>query len=127
MTRIGTIQIHGTDGRVQAPFGRPGIFIEGEHRKIRVIKEIRDEDICVSIQKSFIGMELPIIFSSEDINRHLQDKNKIPEGSMLAYTVDIIDALERADKRIEAAELCSISISDLDMIVFPKGTYVLLL
>jgi len=127
MTRIGTIQIHGTDGRVQTPFGRPWIFIEGEHRKIRVIKEIRDEDICVSIQKSFIGMELPIIFSSEDINRHLQDKNKIPEGSMLAYTVDIIDALERADKRIEAAELCSISISDLDMIVFPKGTYVLLL
>lgn len=98
MTTHGTILIHGSDGCVLAPV-TPSDFIEGKWFDIRVTSVSSDEDLPESVREALVGLVIPTIFSAEQV------KGAVPEGSRVAYSDDVAEALTAADKPACALDL----------------------
>jgi len=68
-----------------------------------------------------VGLTIPTIFSYEQFKSHVN--LPIPEGSRLAYTLDIVSVLKDARKYGEAEQLERLSEGPYDMCYFEQGAF----
>jgi hypothetical protein len=118
---VGTIIIHGSDGKVMAPIG-DGSFIPGQRQDILITSVIQDEDVPIRVRQSLVGMVISTIFSSEQL------KGAAPPGSRTAYGSEVVEALQKARKKAEANLLeealkAADPESEYSFLVFEDGTY----
>ncbi len=116
------IPIKGSD-TVMAVFGKPGIFYKGEWKDVKITNVGTDKDTPLNIRKSLVGLTIPTIFSKEQIESQTKSTFLIPKGSRLAYSTDVITALESAGKTKEAEQLKKVAQGHLDMYVFEQEVY----
>jgi len=121
---VPTVMVHGSDGRVMAPFGSSGLLIEGKRERIRVIAIDPDETIPYSIREALVGIEIDTIFTSEDLGKNFE--GTVPSGARLAYVEEVIEVLETVENHGVAVDLREIAPSGFDMYVFQPGTFELL-
>ena len=123
---VGTIMVHGSDGKVMAPFGQPGTFIEGRRRKIQVIGVSKDEDTPLLVREALVGMTVPIIFTGEEVNKHFRKASQIDPKMMLAYVSEVIEVLQSAGKKTAARALKQAYSEEFDMYCFESETFEIL-
>lgn len=112
---VETIAIHGSGGEVQAPFGVAGYFIRGKRQTIVVTKVSQDLDTPLVIREALVGLQVSCIFTKQQIGKNFPE---IPEGSLLAYSQEVIAVLCGAGKQAAAQALQKVSSAPLDMYVF---------
>lgn len=118
---VGTIMIHGSQGEVMAPI-RNGSFIAGKRRDIRVIASSKDPDLPPAVREAFVGLVLPTMFSSEQVNGA---DGKAPAGCRIAYVCEVAEALVAAGKS-DLAQMLEASMdpdSKYNFIVFKKEEF----
>ena len=121
---IKTIMVHGSDGKVMAPFAKPGIFIKGKRREIVITKVDESErEVPLMIRNAVVGMKISTIFTGAEINKHLREGSQIDPEAMIAYTSELIETLKQAGKLQVARELQCLCPDPLDMYVFHSKTF----
>ncbi|HUD04060.1 MAG TPA: hypothetical protein VMR73_01030 [Candidatus Paceibacterota bacterium] len=122
-----TITVHGSDGEVMAPMGRPDEFLRGKHTRIKVTVSGSDGETPKIIRDALVGLEVETIFSREQLAEQGCDDlvAVLPEGSHLAYGGKVIEALQKAEKTDAAKALQEMMPNELDMYVFEGGIFVL--
>ena len=116
---VRTVGIYGSS-QVMAMFGDPETYYIGEWEKIRVVGIGTDEKTPLEVRRSLVGLTIPTIFTKQKIEEQVRITLPIPEGSRLAYSLDVINALRNVGKNDVAAQLETISPNYLDMYVFEK-------
>ncbi len=118
-----TVRIMGSQD-VMAQFGSPETFYRGRWQNVKVTEIGPDEDTPLEVRRSLVGLVVPTIFTKESIEEQTGVEFPIPAGSRLAYTPDVVEALNRAGKVNEAVQLSTISPLPLDMYALEGGIYV---
>jgi hypothetical protein len=95
-----TIVIHGRDGnkKILGPIGN-GELAEGHKRDVLITQAVSDGSVPSHIRNEMVGLTISTVFDPEQCSR------KAPEGSRVAYLVDVLDALCAAGKSEAADEL----------------------
>ena len=117
-----TVMIAGSED-VLAMFGSPKTFYRGRWRNVRITGVSEDEDVPIEVRRSLVGLTIPTIFTKERIEEQIGTELPIPNKSILAYSPDVISALESAGKGEEARQLRDLCPSSLDMYVIEDGIY----
>jgi len=118
-----TVEIGGSD-EVMAMFGIPGHFYRGKWQDIKITKvNEEDEDIPLEVRAALVGFTVPTIFSKKQIEEQIGKELPIPNGSRLAYVLDVVEILKSAGKNREANQLENLFPNPLDMYVFEGGIY----
>src|SRR3989344_3803377 len=117
-----TVIIHGSD-EVLAMFGSKETFYKGKWERVKVTQIGPDENTPLEIRKSLVGLVIPTIFTKESIEEQTGASFSIPEGSRLAYPIDVIEALNSAGKEEVARQFKELVPGQLDMYVLEKGIY----
>ncbi len=117
---IETILVHGSDGEVMAPAGKPGVFIRGKHVLIRVTATGTDPDTPFDIRAALVGLVVETIFTKEQLGKNFA---MVPDGSRLAYRDELCGPLRKAGRNAAADRLEKLFTSSLDMYVFEPGTF----
>lgn len=115
------VAVVGSRGEVLAPFGGPNVLIWGKPKMIQVIGLGKSENVPLRVRQTLIGMDIETIFNSKQIGDALTDE--VPQGSLLAYTDEIIETLRQADKKEVAEDLKRIAPNKFDLYVFEPGTF----
>lgn len=120
---IPTIMVHGSQDKVQAPFGSSGNFILGKRCQVVVVKVGPDESTPLIVRKELVGLEIDTIFTKKDIGSNF---SQVPDGSRLAYAEEVIEILLKNGKKEAAATLKTIAPLRFDMYVLEPGTFELI-
>jgi len=116
------VAVAGPGGEVLAPFGGPNILIWGKPKMIQVIRLCKSKSLPLRVRQTLIGMDIETIFNSEQIGDVFT--GEIPQGSLLAYADEIIEALCQAGKKEVAEDLKRVTPNKFDLIFFGPGTFV---
>jgi len=117
-----TIQIQGSD-EVMAMFGKPGTYYHGRWENVRITGVSQDEDIPLEVRTALVGKTIPTIFTKKSISEQTGANFQIPDGSKLAYCLDIAEVLRLAGKNREAEQLTRIVSDPLDMYTVEPTAY----
>jgi hypothetical protein len=98
---IETLPIEGSD-QVLVPF-MADLYVRGTRRNIVVVKESKDsEQLPDFARKALVGLRVSTILNSEEWNAN-PTCDPLPPESLVAYLVEVIEALRAAEKT-EAAD-----------------------
>ena len=117
-----TVQIQGSD-EVMAMFGEQGVYYRGKWENVTITGVSKDEDVPLEIRKCLVGLTVPTIFTKESIEKQTSARFPIPEGSRLAYCIDVAKTLESAGKNKEAKQLTDITSNPFDMYTIEPSSY----
>lgn len=115
---VGTIALRGSAGKVMAPL-KPGYFIEGKRRIIRVINVDGDENIPIQVREALRNINVVTIFTADE----LPDELSVPSGSVAAYTNELIEILRSKGKADAADHLQKVAGDGLSLYIFEPGTF----
>ena len=124
---VKTIAIHGSSGEVMAPIaGHPGEFMTGKPRIISVTGLGTDESDPLIVREALVGVEVRTMFDRSYLGKNFYEV--VPEGALVAFIEDTVEALRNAGKT-EAADLLWEETAEkepLAMYVFQPGIFELL-
>lgn len=102
--------------------GAPENFYRGKWQNVKITEVGKSEDTPLDVRKSLVGLTIPTIFTKEQIEAYA-DEEFLPEGSRLAYSQDVIEALKSAGKDEAAKQLENVAPDYLDMYVLEREIY----
>ena len=117
-----TIAIQNSD-EVMAMFGTPGTYYRGKWEDVQITGVSQDEDVPLEVRTALVGLSIPTIFSKESIERQTGATFPIPDGSRLAYCIDVAERLKSAGKSREAEQLTKMASNPLDMYTIEPTAY----
>lgn len=107
---------------VSAPILDGTTFIRGRRVAIKVTGVGRDTNTPLTIRRALVGLEISTIFSWQQMPK--ATRRTIPEGSRLAYVMEVIERLRIAKKTGEADLLKEIAPGSFDLYVFEPEIFI---
>lgn len=122
---VGTIMVHGSDGEVMAPMcDHPGEFYLGKPRMIKITRVGPDENTPIGIRQGLVDVSVRAMFDRKYLCRMGRFQDVVPEGALVAYVEDIVDALKEAGKQDVAEAVWEEGGKEpLALYVFEPGTF----